>query len=60
MAISKPTLKDRAVIAAVQALFWNVYFAFYLVTPKTAHRFVGYLEVRYLPTPHKFTRHTSD
>lgn len=42
--VAKPTLIERYVILFVQAVFYNFYFFFYLLFPKTAHRFVGYLE----------------
>ncbi len=42
--VAKPTVFERFIIMVVQAIFYNFYFFFYLVFPKTAHRFVGYLE----------------
>lgn len=42
--VSKPTLWERVLIMVTQAIFYNAYFFFYLFMPKTAHRFVGYLE----------------
>jgi ubiquinol oxidase len=42
--ISKPTWFERAVIIGVQWVFYACFFALYLVSPKTAHRVVGYFE----------------
>jgi ubiquinol oxidase len=42
--ISKPTLFERAVIIGVQWVFYLFFFALYLLSPKTAHRVVGYFE----------------
>lgn len=42
--ISQPTLFERFLVMAVQAIFYNVYFFLYLISAKTAHRVVGYFE----------------
>ncbi|MGE5502111.1 MAG: alternative oxidase [Ignavibacteriales bacterium] len=42
--ISQPTLFERFVIVAVQWVFYLFFFGLYLVSPKTAHRVVGYFE----------------
>jgi ubiquinol oxidase len=42
--VCKPTLFERAVIVGVQWVFYLFFFALYLVSPKTAHRVVGYFE----------------
>ena len=42
--IAQPTWLERAIILIAQGVFFNLYFVLYLVTPKTAHRVVGYLE----------------
>jgi ubiquinol oxidase len=44
MAISKPNWWERGLIAMVQGVFYNCFFALYLISPRTAHRMVGYLE----------------
>lgn len=44
MAMKKCSVLDRLLIKLGQAFFFNFYFAFYLLFPRTAHRFVGYLE----------------
>ena len=36
--IAKPTLLERVLIMAAQAIFYNLYFFLYLLFPKTAHR----------------------
>ena len=42
--ICKPTLFERAVIIGVQWIFYLFFFGLYLVSPRTAHRVVGYFE----------------
>ncbi|MEM0985646.1 MAG: alternative oxidase [Pseudomonadota bacterium] len=42
--VAKPSLFERGVIMIAQAIFFNVYFWMYLFFPRTAHRFVAYLE----------------
>ena len=42
--ISRPTPFERILIMLTQAFFYKFYFFLYLLFPKTAHRFVGYLE----------------
>ena len=42
--ISHPITAERIFIMVAQAIFYNFYFFIYLLFPKTAHRFVGYLE----------------
>ncbi|KAJ2006125.1 inducible alternative oxidase 2 [Coemansia thaxteri] len=44
MEISKPVLWERALIATVQTGFFAVFSLLYMVSPRTAHRVVGYLE----------------
>ncbi|CAG8752398.1 7254_t:CDS:2, partial [Acaulospora morrowiae] len=44
MRISKPNAWERALITTVQGVFYNAFFALYLINPKIAHRVVGYLE----------------
>jgi ubiquinol oxidase len=40
----KPSMPERALVMMAQGVFWNSYFLLYLMAPKAAHRFVGYLE----------------
>ncbi|MCH8490056.1 MAG: alternative oxidase [Oceanicaulis sp.] len=42
--IAQPSAFERVVIMIAQAFFYNAYFFFYLFAPRTAHRFVAYLE----------------
>src|SRR4051812_34703469 len=42
--ISQPTQFERLIIVAVQWVFYLAFFALYLISPKTAHRVVGYFE----------------
>ncbi len=42
--ICKPTLFERLIVLVAQWLFYLGFFALYLLTPKTAHRLVGYFE----------------
>jgi ubiquinol oxidase len=42
--IAQPNLFERALVLLVQGIFYNVFFLLYLVSPKTAHRIVGYFE----------------
>ncbi|XP_057965891.1 ubiquinol oxidase 2, mitochondrial-like [Malania oleifera] len=44
MEVSKPKWYERALVIAVQGVFFNAYFVAYLASPKLAHRIVGYLE----------------
>ncbi|MBL0897782.1 MAG: alternative oxidase [Reyranella sp.] len=42
--VAKPTLFERCVILGVQWVFYLAFFGLYLVSPRTAHRVVGYFE----------------
>jgi ubiquinol oxidase len=42
--VCKPTLFERFVVVAAQWVFYLFFFGLYLVSPKTAHRVVGYFE----------------
>lgn len=42
--VAEPSILERLLILAAQGVFFNLYFVLYLVSPKTAHRIVGYLE----------------
>ncbi|KAI8324404.1 alternative oxidase [Martensiomyces pterosporus] len=44
MEVGKPVLWERALIATVQTGFFAVFSALYMVSPRAAHRVVGYLE----------------
>ncbi|KAL6194604.1 hypothetical protein ACLB2K_035686 [Fragaria x ananassa] len=40
----KPVWHERLLVLAAQGVFFNAFFVFYLLSPKIAHRFTGYLE----------------
>jgi ubiquinol oxidase len=42
--VARPTWLERIIILAVQQTFYFGFFALYLVSPRTAHRVVGYFE----------------
>lgn len=42
--IARPSPAERLLIVLAQGIFYNAFFLLYLVSPRTAHRFVGYLE----------------
>lgn len=42
--IAKPSKFERILIVIAQGIFYNFFFLLYLITPKTAHRVVGYFE----------------
>jgi len=42
--VAQPTWFERAVIIGVQWVFYLAFFALYLISPRTAHRIVGYFE----------------
>jgi ubiquinol oxidase len=44
IAIAQPSAFERAIIIAVQWVFWLFFFLLYLVSARTAHRLVGYFE----------------
>ncbi|KAJ6373638.1 hypothetical protein OIU78_029339 [Salix suchowensis] len=44
MEVAKPKWYERALVIAVQGVFLNAYFIGYIISPKFAHRMVGYLE----------------
>lgn len=42
--IAKPTLLERWLILFAQGAFFNGFFLLYMISPRTAHRVVGYFE----------------
>ncbi len=42
--VARPTRFERSLILVAQGIFYNLFFLLYLVSARTAHRFVGYLE----------------
>lgn len=44
VALFKPSWFERFLLILAQGVFWNAYFVLYLLSPKTAHRMIGYFE----------------
>ena len=44
MKVSQPVLWEKLVVLTVQGVFFNAYFWLYILSPRTCHRIVGYLE----------------
>ncbi|MBK8325076.1 MAG: alternative oxidase [Betaproteobacteria bacterium] len=44
MQIARPTAFERLLVLLAQGVFYNAFFALYLLSPRTAHRLVGYFE----------------
>jgi len=44
MHIARPSAFERLLILLAQGIFYNGFFLLYLISPKTAHRVVGYFE----------------
>lgn len=42
--IAKPNWLERCLILFAQGVFWHLYFLIFLLSPRTAHRIVGYFE----------------
>ena len=42
--IARPSPLERLLVLVAQGVFYNLFFLLYLVSPKTAHRVVGYFE----------------
>ncbi|PKI37842.1 hypothetical protein CRG98_041792 [Punica granatum] len=53
----KPKWYERLLVLAVQGVFFNAYFVLYLLSPKLAHRVVGYLEEEAI---HSYTEYLKD
>ncbi|GAB4838455.1 inducible alternative oxidase 2 [Ancistrocladus abbreviatus] len=53
----KPKWYERLMVLAVQGIFFNCYFVLYLLSPKVAHRVVGYLEEEAI---HSYTEFLKD
>ncbi|CAN1252621.1 hypothetical protein LINPERPRIM_LOCUS8095 [Linum perenne] len=53
----QPSWYERLLVLAVQGVFFNVYFALYIASPKLAHRVVGYLEEEAI---HSYTEFLKD
>ncbi|WVZ86997.1 hypothetical protein U9M48_033700 [Paspalum notatum var. saurae] len=57
MEVAKPRWYERALVITVQGVFFNAYFLGYLLSPKFAHRVVGYLEEEAI---HSYTEYLKD
>jgi ubiquinol oxidase len=55
--VAKPTWFERVLIIMAQGIFFNGFFLFYLLWPRVAHRFVGYLEEEAV---YSYTEYLSD
>lgn len=44
LAVARPNLLERALVLLAQGAFFHAFFLLYLVSPRTAHRLVGYFE----------------
>lgn len=42
--IAQPNWFERLLVIIVQGIFYNLFFVIYVLSPKTAHRIVGYFE----------------
>ncbi|CAL9083611.1 unnamed protein product [Musa acuminata var. zebrina] len=56
MEVAQPRWYERALVIAVQGVFFNAYFLGYLVSPKFAHRVTGYLEEEAIHSYTEFLR----
>ena len=57
VSIAQPSQFERMLVLLVQGIFYNFFFLLYLITPKTAHRVVGYLEEEAV---HSYTEYLAD
>ncbi|KAK7319430.1 hypothetical protein RJT34_04151 [Clitoria ternatea] len=53
----KPKWYERLLVLAVQGVFFNAFFVIYTLSPKLAHRIVGYLEEEAI---HSYTEYLKD
>ncbi|QCD84101.1 ubiquinol oxidase 2, mitochondrial [Vigna unguiculata] len=53
----KPKWYERLLVIAVQGVFFNAFFVLYILSPKVAHRIVGYLEEEAI---HSYTEYLKD
>uniref|UniRef100_A0A0R0JTY5 Ubiquinol oxidase n=1 Tax=Glycine max TaxID=3847 RepID=A0A0R0JTY5_SOYBN len=53
----KPKWYERLLVLAVQGVFFNAFFVLYILSPKVAHRIVGYLEEEAI---HSYTEYLKD
>jgi ubiquinol oxidase len=55
--IAQPTWLERLIILLAQGVFFNGFFILYLLSPRTAHRVVGYFEEEAI---HSYTEYLND
>jgi ubiquinol oxidase len=55
--VAQPTRFERVLILLAQGVFFNLYFLLYMISRKTAHRLVGYLEEEAV---HSYTEYLAD
>ncbi|MBA0556917.1 hypothetical protein Golob_026984 [Gossypium lobatum] len=53
----KPKWYERLLVLTVQGVFFNAFFVLYMLSPKLAHRIVGYLEEEAI---HSYTEYLKD
>ncbi|WVZ23532.1 hypothetical protein V8G54_002076 [Vigna mungo] len=53
----RPQWYERLLVLAVQGVFFNAFFVLYIISPKVAHRIVGYLEEEAI---HSYTEYLKD
>ncbi|PRQ36943.1 putative ubiquinol oxidase (non-electrogenic) [Rosa chinensis] len=53
----KPAWYERLLVLTVQGVFFNAFFVLYMISPKLAHRVVGYLEEEAI---HSYTEYLKD
>ncbi|KAL8155993.1 ubiquinol oxidase, mitochondrial-like [Apium graveolens] len=53
----QPKWHERLLVLAVQGVFFNAFFVLYIMSPKLAHRIVGYLEEEAI---HSYTEYLKD
>ncbi len=60
MAIIKPTWFERVVVVLAQGAFYNAFFLLYLLSPRTAHRVVGYFEEEAVISYNHYLKHLDE
>jgi len=58
--IAKPTLLERWLILLAQGAFFNGFFLLYLISPRTAHRVVGYFEEEAIISYTEYLKHVDN
>lgn len=57
ISVAQPTPLERLIILLAQGVFFNGFFLLYLLSPRTAHRVVGYFEEEAI---HSYTEYLND